>query len=73
VTLRALVCGDYHSLLYGEKIPARGVAVMGRCLFDDGKLVGVTRSTPTRPAFDYVVEPRGDSLRIWHEPTGTAA
>jgi hypothetical protein len=63
-----LVTGDYTTLLYGDLVPRKGVAVRGIDVFDDGQYLGRTISTPARAAFEYVVEPDGDSLRIYYTP-----
>jgi hypothetical protein len=63
-----LITGDYTSLAYGDLVPKRGVAVKGKALYDDGRLLGRTVSTPARAAFEYVIEPDGNSLRITYTP-----
>jgi hypothetical protein len=67
-----LVTGDYASLLYGDKIPARGTAVMGTRLYENGEYLGLTVSTPTRPAFETVLEPRGEYMLIHYVPEAGA-
>ena len=63
-----LITGDYTSLLPGQKVPARGVSVCGARVYEDGVHVGRTVSTRSRAAFEYVIEPDGDSLRIYYTP-----
>jgi hypothetical protein len=63
-----LITGDYVSLLPGEPVPKRGTAVCGLRLYDDGQYLGSTVSTPARAAFEYVIEPDGNSLRITYTP-----
>lgn len=62
------ITGDYVSVKPWGRIPSRGTAVKGVRLYSDGKYLGRTVSTPTMVAFDYVIEPDGDSLRIHYTP-----
>jgi hypothetical protein len=63
-----LVCGDYQSLQPGDKVPARGVAVMGQRVYSDGRRVGRTSSTRASAAIQYVIEPDGEALHIYYTP-----
>lgn len=69
--LKVHVTGDYTSLAYSDPIPKRGTAVKGKALYEDGKLLGRTVSTRARAAFQYLIEPDGDSLRIYYRPEAT--
>ena len=66
--IRTLVTGDYTSLKPWDRVPSRGTAVRGRTVYEDGKRLGTTHSTPARAAFEYIVEPDGDHLRIHYTP-----
>lgn len=57
-----LVTGDYIPVKPWQRIPARGTAVQGVRLYEDGEHLGRV----CRP-LTYVMEPDGDSLRIWFE------
>lgn len=67
-----LIVGDCMSLLPGDPVPKRGTAVRGRALYDGGVHIGRTFCTRARAAFEYVIEPDGDSLRILYTREATS-
>lgn len=63
------ITGDYASLKGWDRIPSRGTAVKGVRLYENGVHLGRTVCPPGRRAFEYLIEPGGNSLRIWYAPT----
>lgn len=67
-----VIGSDYEEIFPGDKVPARGLAMKGGLVYEDGRLLGVATSTPAHAAVEFVLERRGCTVEIRYRPLAEA-
>jgi hypothetical protein len=69
MTIKVVDASDVVDILYGDKIPVRGLTMRGALVYEDGVLLGVaTANLPWHPAVECWVDPRGEFVRVFYRP-----
>jgi hypothetical protein len=63
---------DYVELTSRQRVPAKGLALRGALVYEDGREIGVATGTPANAAVQHVMCARGDYVEIRYLPAREA-